>query len=69
MKRNIKIYDKTIEYYLAKFNTQKYKVVGLFIGGRRTIPKSVQAFWKKQNVYKWSLYEICITTVKSYIQI
>lgn len=42
----------------------KFKVIGLLIGERETIPRFVQDFWNEQNLNKLSLFLLGPITVQ-----
>ena len=63
------IYQKTIKYYISKYNISKFEVYGILIGSRGTIPKMVQDFWKKFKLDNQILYLIALTSIKFSISI
>ncbi|KAJ4434416.1 hypothetical protein ANN_22977 [Periplaneta americana] len=57
-----KIYEPTIQYLSAKYNTQKITVTGLFFGARGTIPKAFVK-WREKYKLKRDLQDAIVTTI------
>ena len=63
------IYINTINYYSKEYKISKFKVIGLLIGARGTIPKLTQELWKNFNLETKTLNLIALTAVKLSINI